>query len=123
MERESGKGEVSADVACPSRADKGGMRGEHGHGIEEVGAASAQGGGGWRKEGGRGRGKRKRKEAEEWSGGVGGAAGVGPQSILPPQRKGSHRANVYSIGGVTIGDYVGEAKEKRTSTKRSRFKF
>ena len=88
--------------------------------------------------GGEGVGSQVGEEEGKWTttkrsrhGGFGDAAGVGPQSSLHPLGHGGQvkacgtrwRENVYSVGGVVVGSNWREVEERRTATKRSRFKF
>ena len=53
----------------------------------------------------------------------GGAGPVGGGSGDLRRGKDGWRKNAYSVGGVVVGEEVGHAVQRNTSTKRSRFRF
>ena len=52
---------------------------------------------------------------------LGGAGGVGEDAQEVRQER--RRPNIYSIGGVMLGEEVAHQIGKSTSTKRSKFRF
>ena len=92
--------------------EDGGGRGEVGAGggvVDEAGGGGCGGGAGGLPSG----------EAGEPE--LGGAAGVGEDAQEVRQKR--RRPNIYSIGGVMLGEEIAHQVAKSTSTKRSKFRF
>ena len=63
-----------------------------------------------------------RGEVRGWRpGAVAGPVGGGSGDLR--RGKDGWRKNLYSVGGVVVGEEVGHAAQRNTSTKRSRFRF